>query len=385
MTTGKITRRQALKALLAAGGGIGAASFLPARWLKPVVHSGVLPAHASTSSLPISKPTLPGVTTVSITGVNMGSNKNTFNGNVTSQGNSHVTVRGFVWGTNLDPTLTDPSDQIIIVPGGGAGAFSASNVTTGYQGDWYGRAYATNSVGTAYGDSVYFNHYLCLAEGTLIMLAGGTLKKIEDISYSDWLTVWDFDHARFDRAQPLWIKKPETASRYNLLEFSDGSSLKTIAQHRIFNKEKGMFTYPMSDDTPLGTTTFNAHGKEVTLVNKSVVPEPVNHYNIITHRHINLFANGILTSCRYNNIYPIADMKFVKDNRIPLGQGQFGVDPGYYEGLRLAEQTIPVAETIAYIKRLEANKLLPGQKVFHKRNSVPDHQSHPAAFGLRHY
>ena len=49
MTPQKISRRHALKTLLAAGGGIGAASFLPAKWLKPVVESGVLPAHAQTS------------------------------------------------------------------------------------------------------------------------------------------------------------------------------------------------------------------------------------------------------------------------------------------------------------------------------------------------
>jgi hypothetical protein len=44
-----ITRRQLLKALLAAGGGLTASAMLPAKWLKPVVKSGVLPAHAQTS------------------------------------------------------------------------------------------------------------------------------------------------------------------------------------------------------------------------------------------------------------------------------------------------------------------------------------------------
>ena len=38
-------------------------------------------------------------------------------------------------------------------------------------------------------------------------------------------------------------------------------------------------------------------------------------YNIITKQHLNCFANGILTSCRLNNMYPIENMKFVKDNR----------------------------------------------------------------------
>jgi len=86
------------------------------------------------------------------------------------------------------------------------------------------------------------------------------------------------------------------------------------------------------------------------------VNEQVRYYNVITSHHMNLFANGILTSCRYNNIYPIVDMKFVKEERKATPQEAYEVDSRYYEGLRLAEQTIPAADTIAYINRLEALK-----------------------------
>ena len=44
-----LSRRELLKVLGAAGGGLTAAAFLPARWLKPVIESGVLPAHAQAS------------------------------------------------------------------------------------------------------------------------------------------------------------------------------------------------------------------------------------------------------------------------------------------------------------------------------------------------
>ena len=54
MASHHITRRQALKTILAAGGGIGAAAFLPSHWLKPVVRSGVLPAHAQASAVAVS-------------------------------------------------------------------------------------------------------------------------------------------------------------------------------------------------------------------------------------------------------------------------------------------------------------------------------------------
>jgi hypothetical protein len=40
-----------LKVLAAAGGGITAAAFLPAKWVKPIVNSGVLPVHAQASGL----------------------------------------------------------------------------------------------------------------------------------------------------------------------------------------------------------------------------------------------------------------------------------------------------------------------------------------------
>jgi hypothetical protein len=49
MTKQSITRRDLLKATLAAGGGITAAAFLPEKWVKPVVESGVLPVHAQAS------------------------------------------------------------------------------------------------------------------------------------------------------------------------------------------------------------------------------------------------------------------------------------------------------------------------------------------------
>jgi hypothetical protein len=45
----KITRREALKALTAAGGAVLAGAMLPDKWAKPLVGSGVLPAHAQAS------------------------------------------------------------------------------------------------------------------------------------------------------------------------------------------------------------------------------------------------------------------------------------------------------------------------------------------------
>lgn len=179
----------------------------------------------------------------------------------------------------------------------------------------------------------------CLAEGTQITLADRKTKAIEDITYDDELLVWDFDKGEFATAKPLWLSKVKSTYGYNLLKFENGSELKTIEQHRIFNKEKCKFTYPMTDETPIGTTTFTDAGTETKLISKEFVEESVNYYNIISDYHINVFANGILTSCRFSNLYKIKDMKYEKDNRKLATKEEYpNIPEEYFKGLRLAEQ-----------------------------------------------
>lgn len=271
---------------------------------------------------------------------------------VDDKGNSSA-VRGFVWNDSGLPTL---SDNVVVDASTGQGTYSADiNAVEGLK---YVRAYITTIIRTYYSNELSATAYICLAKGTNILLSNGDMKLIEDITYDDDIMVWNFDDGIFDSSKPLWIKKPNTATQYNLLKFSDGSILKTIDQHRIFNKEKGQFTYPMSDDTPIGTKTFNSNGVEVELVSKEIINESVEYYNVITNRHINLFSNSILTSCRYNNIYPISDMKFVKDGReLRLRDEFLDITDDYFNGLRISEQLYTHGEVINYVNRLVSTKL----------------------------
>lgn len=173
------------------------------------------------------------------------------------------------------------------------------------------------------GDGTVSANYSCMIEGTQITLADGTTKAIEDITYDDELLVWNFYAGRFDKAKPSWIKVEETAPRYNLVKFSNGSEVGFVGAggekgyHRIFNKEAGAFTYTGNlKETPNGTTTFAQDETFPTVISQEVIEKSVKYYNVITDKHYNLFANGILTSCKLSNKYRIEDMRYIGEKLI---------------------------------------------------------------------
>ncbi len=73
-------------------------------------------------------------------------------GNVSNENGSSVTVRGVCWGTETNPTTADNTTS----DGSGTGSFE-SNIS-GLTGNttYYVRAYATNEIGTAYGNELTF-------------------------------------------------------------------------------------------------------------------------------------------------------------------------------------------------------------------------------------
>lgn len=193
--------------------------------------------------------------------------------------------------------------------------------------------------------------YICIVHDTDIQMADGKSKKIQDISYDDYLLVWDFDNGRFTSAKPLWIKKEETAIEYYLCEFENGTTLKLVGSngkcHRVFNYTDDVFE---SATDCIGKEIYTIQGI-TRLMNVTKVQETVKYYNIITEYHMNLFANEVLTSCRYNNIYPIENMKFIgvvenKHEDIP------NIPIEYVNGMRLKEQSFTIDEMTDYINNL---------------------------------
>lgn len=96
------------------------------------------------------KATVPELTTSDVTSITL--NSAVSGGTITSDGGEDITEKGVCWSTSTDPTIADSRTS----DGSGSANFSSNLVGLAEGTPYYVRAYATNSVGTAYGNEVTF-------------------------------------------------------------------------------------------------------------------------------------------------------------------------------------------------------------------------------------
>jgi uncharacterized protein (TIGR02145 family) len=115
---------------------------------------------------------VPTLTTTEVTGVTY--NTAATGGNITDDGGGAVTARGICWATTLNPIIGATNTT---TNGTGTGVF-VSNITGLTDGtNYYVRAYATNSAGTAYGNQQLFT--TVHQTGTLTDNDGNTYRTVK--------------------------------------------------------------------------------------------------------------------------------------------------------------------------------------------------------------
>lgn len=204
-------------------------------------------------------------------------------------------------------------------------------------------------------------YYACLLEHTSITLADGSKKMIEDVTYDDELLTYDFDEGKLTSQKPIFIMTPHIVGNiYSVFTFKSNRILRVFGQHRVFSVQKKQFVYMsdcVGDDVVLADGTYDTLVKyDMIKVNEVSKPR---FYNVITAHDFNLYANDILTSNRYSNMYAINDMKYVKDDVIKHTREQFNdyITDEEFEQYRYAEQPDTVEHLSQYAVRLRNCKL----------------------------
>ena len=167
----------------------------------------------------------------------------------------------------------------------------------------YNQNQGTVSIPRVTGDVVITatcNFNWCLAEGTEILLANGSVKRIEDVRYTDLLSVWNYDTGEIDYEYPIWIEKQGRTKRYQRNTFSDGTVLNTIGYHGVFSVDLNQFVSVDDPDSfKVGTRVYkieNNQLKEVMVTKIEQIEEEMNYYHVVSSRYYNIIANDILTT-----------------------------------------------------------------------------------------
>ena len=117
------------------------------------------------------------LTTTGISSVTV--SKATSGGNITDDGGATITARGVCWSTSANPTIAD----LKTMDGTGAGSFTSALAGLSANTTYNVRAYATNSVGTTYGNQVSFT----TDNGKTFTDVDGNVYRIVTIGTQAWM------------------------------------------------------------------------------------------------------------------------------------------------------------------------------------------------------
>ena len=156
----------------------------------------------------------------------------------------------------------------------------------------------------------------CFAKGTKITMADGSEKAIEEITGDDRIMAWDMMNGEYAE-NDIAILIDHGEDQYNVinLEFSDGTLLRTIGEHGVFDYDQNEFVYIVEDNYQdfIGHrfVQYDESGgyNLVTLQNVSTTCERTNAYSITSAGTMNAFAEGLLTVAPPKEFY----------NWIPMG------------------------------------------------------------------
>ena len=164
-------------------------------------------------------------------------------------------------------------------------------------------------VGTAYTmDQEYTVHFArrakessCIAAGTMITLADGTQKAVENLTTDDILLVFNHETGKYDTAGITFIEN-DGWNYYNVinLTFSDGTHTKLIYEHALFDVTLNKYVYITESNYAefIGHTFVSQEGDrytEVVLTNAYVAKEYTGCYSLVTVYHLNYFIDGLLS------------------------------------------------------------------------------------------
>lgn len=140
----------------------------------------------------------------------------------------------------------------------------------------------------------------CVTPDTLITLADGTKKRVDQLDGSELLLVWNMETGMLDAAPIMFVdSEAETEVEVIYLHFSDGTIVKVITEHGFWDYDLNKYVYlDRNADDYIGHSFFRQSGNsgaKVKLLNVEIKTELTTAWSPVTAGHLNYFVNGMLS------------------------------------------------------------------------------------------
>ncbi len=160
----------------------------------------------------------------------------------------------------------------------------------------------TNKHGPRYEDIYLMCSYneACVASGTLITLADGSQKAVEELTGDEMLLVWNLKTGALDSAPVMFIDS-DSIGNYEVikLSFSDGTTVEVISEHGFWDVGLNKYIYlDINASKYIGHCFLKYDGSEaieVMLIGVEINTEVTTAYSPVTYGHLCYFVNGMLS------------------------------------------------------------------------------------------
>ena len=201
--------------------------------------------------------------------------------------------------TDVFTTVTQPKGSSVNKP---SGTPSSGNNKQTFDGWYYLSGQAVTFPFTLTGDVTIYPHYsggggkTCVGKGTLVTLADGTVKAIEDIQLDDKLLCWDAFTGQFVASEIILYNYGTSWHQIITCTFDNGQSIEVLNAHCFFdlteNKYVNIYEYTAYDY--IGDEFYFTTGPSK-LVSVDIREEDnVEFYEILTAHTINFITNDMI-------------------------------------------------------------------------------------------
>jgi len=137
----------------------------------------------------------------------------------------------------------------------------------------------------------------CLAAGTRITMADGSLKNVEDIKEGDLVRTFDHESGKLSSAPICLAWKGDHKERPLCLTFASGKTLSIVGTHDLLLENTRKYVRVNEDNVAsyVGERFYNVEQGNWDALVSYKMGEPVEFYCPYTKGHINCVAEGLLT------------------------------------------------------------------------------------------